>query len=182
MTRNNYEKAFDEALRELDGRLDEREVGDERIMELRDAVFSLAPMLDRNDDVRKARFEQLLRRLPAEVPRLSEVVRDAVYYSWEKPLSAMQVRDIVIRRAPELRNSPNLLANIHTTLKRLVRQGELKTPPSEEDVTYVWAGPTFGARKSLANTLSRPGGFTAEQWHETLELSRAVQKAMKTRG
>lgn len=179
MPANTYERAFDDAVRELGRVLTQKQETEERMVELREAVFSLYRMLDRGDAVRQRRFTELLERLPAEIPNLSDAVRDAVYYRREQPATAVQVRDALVKRAPEFLGTPNLLANVHTTLKRLARQGELSSQISNGEATYSWAGPAYGARKSLANMLSRPSGFTARDWEESVRLSHAVQQFMK---
>lgn len=151
----SYKKAFDDAASELERSLMDREKIDLRILELRDAVFAMAKMLDQGDSRRHRRFDELLAQLRIASPSLTDAVRDAIYYAPGRKLTALDARDRVVKRNPDLADTPNLLAGVHSTLRRLVRQGELNPPVLTGGATvYSWAGSTFGARNSLANRLA----------------------------
>lgn len=154
MSAANYKKAFDDAADELERSLLDRQNLDLRILELRDAVFAMANMLDEGDSKRHRRFDQLLAELRIAAPNLTDAVRDAVYYAPSQKVAAPHARDHVVKRNPDLAGTPNLLAGVHSTLKRLVRQGELNSELIGGETVYSWAGPTFGARTSLANRLA----------------------------
>ncbi len=156
MKTTTYTKAFDDAARELEGRLGYRDELDLKILQLRDTVFALAKMLHKSDSMRHQRLDQLLQRLPAGSPKLTDAVRDAVYYASGCGLTAAEVRDRVAKRSPDLAGNPHLLAAIHSTLRRLERQGEISSESLNGAAAYQWNGPTYGARNSLANQLACP--------------------------
>ncbi|MGP8243859.1 MAG: hypothetical protein ACLQVN_04990 [Bryobacteraceae bacterium] len=156
MKTTSYNKAFDDAARELERRLGNRDELDLRILQLRDTMFALAKMLHKNDSMRHQRLNQVLQRLPAGSPNLTAAVRDAVYDASSRRLTAAEVRDRVAKRSPDLAGNPHLLAAIHSTLKRLERQGEVSSEAPHGAAAYRWNGPTYGARNSLANQLACP--------------------------
>jgi hypothetical protein len=153
--KTSYNKAFDDAAKELERKLGYREELDLRILELRDTIFALGKMLRENDSSRHKCLNDLLQRLPAGSPNLTEAVRDAVYYASGRKLTAVEVRDLVAKRWPDLAENPHLLAAIHSTLKRLERQEEVSSESANGAIVYRWNGPTYGARNSLANRLAR---------------------------
>jgi hypothetical protein len=155
LKRTTYTDAFDDAASELERQLGCRDELEVRILKLRDTIFALAKMLDENDSTRQTRLNQLLQRLPAGSPNLTDAVRDAVYYAAGRKLTAADVRDHVAKRSPDLAGNPHLLAAIHSTLKRLERQGEIRSEALDGAAVYCWNGPSYGARNSLANQLAR---------------------------
>jgi len=146
-----YNKAFDDAAGELEQSLVDREGLDLRIRKLRDAILALANMLDAHDSARQKRLKQLIRRLPTGSQNLTDAVLDAVYYASSRKLTAPGVRDHVAKRSPELAENPQLLAAIHSTLKRLERQGELasKTVDGETVYSVPREGPAPTGRRRL---------------------------------
>ena len=77
-----------------------------------------------------------------------------MYYA-RKKLTPIEVRDSIIKRDPAFNDTAALLAGVHNTLKRLVRQGELDSETDRGRTVYSWVGPKYGARNSLANMLER---------------------------
>jgi hypothetical protein len=176
----NYERAFDDAASELGRILNERNGLDVRITELRKTLFGLSNMLREHDEARQERLAMIMAQLPASSQKLTDVVRDVVYYAGDHKLTAQEIRDSLIERAPEFSEIPQLLATVHSTLKRLTKKGELESKSFREKDVYWWAGPRYGGRTSLANMLARPSGMRPDDWEESLRLSRTVQKFVKT--
>jgi hypothetical protein len=76
----------------------------------------------------------------AALSGLVEGITDAcrvVFRAAEKPLEPAEVRDRV--QALGLPPQANLLASVHTTIKRMKEAGEI-SDVSEQGIGYVWAG------------------------------------------
>jgi hypothetical protein len=159
MSKLGYGQAFDTAANELERALAEKAALDVRITERRDAVVALSNVLGQGDSKRRNRFDRLIAALPVTTLNLSEAVRDVVYYT-KKGLTPTEVRDSIVKRTPEFRETVNLLASVHSTLKRLTKQGEIDYQTGNGNAFYSWAGPKWGARNSLANALYRSTGKT----------------------
>jgi hypothetical protein len=154
MSKLSYGQAFDTAANELEQALAEKAALDTRITERRDAVVALSNLLGQGDPKRRNRFDRLIAALPVATLNLSEAVRDVVYGA-KKGLTPTEVRDAIVKRTPEFRETVSLLASVHSTLKRLAKQGEINCQTGDGNALYSWAGPKWGARNSLANALDR---------------------------
>jgi hypothetical protein len=154
MNKLSYGLAFDAAAHELEQALAERATLDSRITECRDAVVALSNLLGQGDPKRRNRFDRLIAALPVATLNLSEAVRDVVYDA-KRGLTPTEVRDAVVKRSPEFKETMSLLASVHSTLKRLAKQGEIDCQTGDGNFLYTWAGPKWGARNSLRNALDR---------------------------
>jgi len=87
-------------------------------------------------------------------PRLTDAVKDAIYYASPKMLPAVQVKELMEVRGFDFSGFVNPLASVHSTLRRLATQGVISASDDKGSSVYVWKGPHYGARNSLANMLS----------------------------
>lgn len=87
-------------------------------------------------------------------PRLTDAVKDAVYYASPEKLPAAQVKEYMEVRGFNFSAFTNPLASVHSTLRRLVTQGDIGVELVRGLTMYSWKGPHYGARSSLANMLS----------------------------
>ncbi|OLE52243.1 MAG: hypothetical protein AUG51_18990 [Acidobacteria bacterium 13_1_20CM_3_53_8] len=71
---------------------------------------------------------------------LSDACREVLKAS-DKEMTAMDVRDALIRTGYDLSKYSNALASIHTTLKRLAGSDEVRMVESDEATTYKWIKP-----------------------------------------
>jgi hypothetical protein len=94
-----------------------------------------------------------------ETPSFSNSVRNVVVQA-RTPIGATQIRDQLVA-AGTVESSKNLLINIHTTLKRLIKSGEVEEAPLPDgSKLYRFVTPMeraikapYGAPNSLANTI-----------------------------
>ena len=135
----NYIIDLQQALRELLLMSSEREQLETKIAKQKKRVAALYELVQTDDDA-------------AAIPSLVEGITDAcrvVLRAAEDPLTPSEIRDKV--QALGLPSQANLLASIHTTLKRMKIAGELdettkKVGPAGEDaVAYTWKGNTTEA-------------------------------------
>ncbi len=130
MDLQDYKKAFAQAKADLEKLTEEREEIDRKMSKLKQAIIGLAPLAD--DDTMT--FNQLL------VPEwaaagITDVIRE-VLNSAEKPLTPVEVRDRLVQMKPEMKEQMNLMASIHTVLKRLVPKEAYSSTSKTGDVVY----------------------------------------------
>lgn len=140
----NYRKTLEAALEELTTLMAERETLDEkrdalheRIMKLRRAVRGLANLCDAGN-------------VDAEYPHLfpdewsdgdvglTDAIRKVLSSHEEAYLSPVFIRDRLADVGFDIKTHKNILASIHTVLKRLQRQGEAAPVLREGRSVYKW--------------------------------------------
>jgi hypothetical protein len=156
MTGASYEKAFDDAVLELQRLLEKRALINNRILEMKNLVCALGPSIDA--DKRRQQLVDILKEVNTFAPRLTDAVKDALYSAFNekgfRQLRATEVRDLMEVRRFDFGNFPNPLASVHSTLRRLFNQGEIGSAVKSGITLYFWNGPHYGARKTLANMLA----------------------------
>jgi hypothetical protein len=134
MTRN-YKSELEEARRELTNMLMDAEAFQTRIAKQKRKVAALTELADVTED-------------SAAPLGLVEGITDAVrtvFRSAEKPLSPAEVRTRV--EALGLPAQKNILASVHTVIRRLRESGEIEPVGDVEfGGGYRWIRPTFGQR------------------------------------
>ena len=148
---SSYESALKCTLRDLNTLVRRRAEIDNQISELRNIALALCAKTGAKDQ--KEKLMILLGQIEDEMPKFSEAVKDALY-SADRPLPATQVRDVMELRGFSFVGLANPLANVHSTLRRLAAQGEIKATARMGQIVYESSGPHYGARRSLANRLA----------------------------
>ena len=140
----NYRETLDTAIKELTEFMEQRERLDEerealhqRIVKLRSAVRGLANLCDVED------IEEENRSLfPSEWTEtdvgLTDAIRNVLYAHEESYLSPVFIRDRLPDIGFDIKTHKNILASIHTVLKRLQRQGEAAPLIKEGRTSYRW--------------------------------------------
>ncbi len=149
----DYRDLFDKAAGELRVLLHQRFEINSRISKLSSTVLALSRQLDLNSS-RRRKLMDITNELGVFRPRLTDAVKDAVYYAKPKALPAAQVKELMEVRGFDFSGFPNPLASVHSTLRRLAAQGRIGAEADEGSTVYSWTGPHYGARNSLANFLS----------------------------
>jgi hypothetical protein len=150
----SYEKAFDDALSELEKLLRRRNEIDAELSRLRNVVLVLYEKAG-SSKPRKEKLMELFGHLDIGTPRLTDAVKDALYAADpERRLPAIQVKDLMEIRGFDFADFTNPLASVHSTLRRLAAQGEIGSLAEKGTMTYWWKRPRWGARNSLANMLA----------------------------
>jgi len=102
----------------------------------------------------KEELMDLMDELRIVAPRLTDAVKDAMYYASPRKLPADQVKALMELRGFSFSHFSNPLASLHSTLRRLSTQGEVLVERDRGRIVYSWKGPHYGARQSLANMLA----------------------------
>lgn len=144
MTNDNYREALDNALNELTDLMDQREELDERrevlhqrIMKLRGAVRGLAGLCD-IDDVEEENPSLFPDEYSDRDIGLTDAIRTVLSSHGEAFLSPVFIRDRLADVGFDIKTHKNILASIHTVLKRLQRQGEAAPWTKEGRTAYKW--------------------------------------------
>jgi predicted nuclease with TOPRIM domain len=147
MTSNPYQDTFEAALEELSLLISEREeldakrnVLDTRIYKLREAVMGLGSLCDKSPDAISREWPELFPdRIPPDIG-LTDAVREIFKAYPNSYLSPVFIRDGMKTLGFELSKYNNVLASIHTTVKRLREQGEVVESNRDGRVVYKQRG------------------------------------------
>lgn len=144
----SYRRTLEAALKELTELMAERETLDEkrevlhqRIVRLRGAVRGLARLCDIEsiDDDHPSLFPDEFSD-NADVG-LTDAIRTVLSSHEEAYLSPVFIRDRLADVGFDIKTHKNILASIHTVLKRLQRKGEAVPFIREGRTTYRWSPP-----------------------------------------
>jgi hypothetical protein len=158
----NYTTDLKEALGQLLLMASEREQLETKIAKQKKRVAALYELVQADDD-------------SLALSGLVEGITDAcrvVFRSAEKPLSAGEVRDRV--QALGLPPQANLLASIHTTIKRMREAGEIAVHPDANafNLTYTWVTKTLKVSDLLGQ-----GSAALEAFKKVHDAKLAREKA-----
>jgi hypothetical protein len=151
MTEDDYKKALDTARAEMGELVVKKDAIEKRIAQLRQLIVSLSAVSaeDNDEDIKlyipgaldkAARTAALgvAQAMMGSVIGLSDAIRDVLKAAkgWQYPT---EVRDGLERLGIDVQSYSNILASIHTILKRLVESGEAEEYKSKEGKTaYRW--------------------------------------------
>ena len=110
MSRDEYQKAFEAATREMEVALQQKAELEQRILHLRQTLLNLSHLL-------------------GYTPTVSWGLSDGIRYMLRKskrPMTAVEIRDELAVWGFDMSKYANDLSAIHTTLKRLHKAGELR--------------------------------------------------------
>jgi len=137
---------------ELRRLLDNRARINERLSELRDTVRVLGRSLH-SDKKRTEQLMNALDELSLYTPRLTTAVKDALYWAFashgHRRLSATDVKQLMEVRRYDFSNCSNSLASVHSTLRRLAKQGEIGFALEKGAAVYFWKGPIAHDRATM---------------------------------
>jgi len=141
-----YKQAFDGAIKELSDLMNEREELDnrreilnERIVQVRNGVLGLSSLAGENpQDIEKQYPELFPDLIPSDIG-LTDAVRKSLQKFPDRFLTPMTVRKVLQATGYDTDRYKNILASIHTVLKRLVESEEVETKTYESGGTsYKW--------------------------------------------
>lgn len=141
MGAEQYKLAFQTARIELDRLLEQRDEVERRISQLKQTIVALAPLAEEEDLVTE------LARAWMGALGLTDAIRE-VLRSETKPVTALEVKDRLIKTGADLSGYKNALGSIHTVLRRLVESKEATAGTDKEgSTTYEWS------RQAMITTL-----------------------------
>jgi hypothetical protein len=175
MTPNEYSKAFDKAVGDLEIRVQHRYILNAEIAGLRETVRVLASRAAMTDEMRE-KVAQLLDMVDYATPSLTDSIRAVLARAYPKEMTAIEVRNTLEEAQFNFDDFSNSLSACHAALKRMLNDGEVKAErtvdgkTSYRKVLKLTPPPPpphyatkYGATNSLANLL-----------HAQLETERAI--------
>jgi hypothetical protein len=138
MELDGYKDLFNQAQADLEKLMEEREALDRKISKVKQAILGLAPLAEMaNRNVLENIVEQMLWGPEFAAMGITDAIREILKTS-EKPLTPMEVRERLLQTKPSVKEQVNLMASIHTVLKRLVPKEATKDTNADGDITYAW--------------------------------------------
>jgi predicted transcriptional regulator len=152
MDLQDYKKAFAQAQTDLEKLIEEREEIDRKISKLKQAIIGLAPLAD------EASAGSLSYTLVPEFTAfgITDAIRE-VLNSAEKWLTPLEVRERLVQMKPNMKEQANLMASIHSVLKRLVPKEAVFSTNKSGDTVYRWKiqRENVRARSRMAQAFAR---------------------------
>jgi hypothetical protein len=152
MSDDAYRLALECAMRDLEGalsdrdRLDaEREEAETRVTNLRHAIFGLATLAGEDSETFTAQHPDLFPELIDPDVGLTDAVRE-VLKTVKVFITPVKVRDRLTEMHYDLSKYKNVLASLHTVLKRLADNDEVFVDTRGGKTMYRWKVPAL--RKS----------------------------------
>jgi hypothetical protein len=140
----NYKNALSSALNELSKlmaareRLDiHREELDMKIFRLREGLFGLAILCGTDTNQLAAEYPELFPDLISPDTGLTDAIRKAMQAK-RTYASPVEVKNRLAEMGYDIGKYKNILASIHTILKRLVDSEEVETGIRDQKVVYRW--------------------------------------------
>jgi hypothetical protein len=140
-----YDNALQQAIAELSDVMSERESlveriedTDQRIMRLRRGAMGLGALCGRTPGTLSSQYPDLFPDNIDPDTGLSDAVRDILRIDPRTYYSPVDVRNRLRDKGYEIGKHKNVLASIHTVLKRLKNQDELKEANREGRTVYQW--------------------------------------------
>jgi hypothetical protein len=128
---------YKEMAAKIRGELEALEIQQEdtqrRIARLKQALIGLVPLAEPPDN---ASIDTEVREL-VEATSLTDAVREILQASKEA-LAPVQIRDQLVNMGQDLNGQKNVMASVHSLLKRLVISGQIET--KDDGLTYQWKG------------------------------------------
>jgi hypothetical protein len=139
-----YKQTFDAAINELSALMEQREELDNRreelnvrIAQVRTGILALSPLVGEEPESVENKYPHLFPDLIQSDMGLTDAVRK-VLQSNGKLLTAVGVRTGLRTIGYDIDRYKNVLASIHTILKRLAESDEVETGTINDTTAYKW--------------------------------------------
>jgi chromosome segregation ATPase len=113
--------------KELETLLEQQEDTEQKIAQLKQAIMSFAPLAKESGSGFWDQFG------PAGI---TDNIREILQAAYPKKLSPVEIKGQLKARGEDLSQHKNVMASIHSTLKRMLENEEITT--SDEGLTYGW--------------------------------------------
>ncbi|HEX8139420.1 MAG TPA: hypothetical protein VF544_17805 [Pyrinomonadaceae bacterium] len=144
MTKETYQEALNAAIKDLAKLMGEREELDTKreeldrnIFQLREGLFGLAILCGTDTNQLAKEYPELFPDLISPDLGLTDAVRKAMA-SKRNFVSPVEVKDRLAAMGFDITKYKNILASIHTILKRLLASDEVEAGTRDEKVVYRW--------------------------------------------
>jgi hypothetical protein len=134
MANEEYMRALDKAVSDLEDRVHKRDILNAEIAGLKETVRVLSSRVSLNKD-RESRIVQLLAMVEYATPNLKDSIRTALIRAGE-PLTAMEARNALENSGFNFDDFSNPLSACHAALKRMAAEGEVATAMKDGKAAY----------------------------------------------
>jgi hypothetical protein len=145
MTTQEYKQMLINMRKELETLLEQQEEIEQKIAILKQAIMSFAPLAKEPETSIWSVFGETL--------GMTENIREILQAAYPKNLSPVEIKEQLKSRGQDLSQHKNVMASIHSTLKRMLENKEITT--SDEGLSYGWR------RKYVRRHHSRPNPFAS---------------------
>jgi hypothetical protein len=194
MAPDEYSKALDKALSELQGRIQQRDLLSAEIAGLRETVRVLSTLVQMPSD-KQREVAKMLAMADYATPSLTDAIRSLLTRVLPKEMTAIEVRN-ALEDSSNSEDFSNSLSACHAALKRMLSDGEVEAGPLRNGkATYrrilqIPSPPPFGdVWKNLLETPARlhsqtdtdhySGGGRALGGRDPTKLAEAITAAKK---
>jgi chromosome segregation ATPase len=146
MTTQEYKQMLNNMRKELEALLEQQEETEQKIAQLKQAIMSFAPLAKESGS---GFLDQL-----GQTIGITDNIREILQATYPKKLSPVEIKEQLKARGADLSQHKNVMASIHSTLKRMLENEEITT--SDEGLTYGWRRRFHYRRKLKLPYLSVP--------------------------
>jgi len=125
----DYKRMIGEMRKELEALLEQQEDTEQKIAQLRQAIMSFAPLAKEQGIA----WDFLGDMNPVGT---TEAIREILRAVYPKALSPVEIKEQLKSRGQDLSQHKNIMASVHSTLKRMLENREIRT--SDQGLTYGW--------------------------------------------
>ena len=119
--------------KELDSLLELQEDTEQKIAQLKQAIISLAP-LAKESNAPRSFWDSVLGEL--RTIGITDGIREILRASYPQKLTPVEIKEQLKAAGQNLSGHKNVMASIHSTLKRMLENEEITT--SDDGLTYGW--------------------------------------------
>jgi predicted transcriptional regulator len=183
---DSYHQARDNAVRDLANAVNQVKVIEKRIARLKQTIASLNALIEGEESIAEPKPDRQI--------NLRQACREALKIA-NGPRTAKEIRDWLASSGYALGDQRNLLASIHTVLKRLVKAKEaVAATNAQGKTTYEWIGErgdtittaiqqaNYAIAKQINETVRSvvdSDSMRAAMVNASLESSKAVRRALE---
>jgi hypothetical protein len=135
MDASEYKKMAEAIQIEIESLEIQQEDIERRIARLKQALIGLAPLADESQPSGLGAWFGEAVTTELQSMSISDVTRQ-IFQAASKPLAPTEVKQQLLNMGKDLSGQKNLMASIHSLLKRLVASGDIET--RDNGLTYQW--------------------------------------------
>jgi hypothetical protein len=151
MTPTSYTKIVEDSKKELEDLLIKQEDIERRISRLKQAILALTPLADEENALCGVDVEPMLQALG--LSGITDALRD-VLKAATAPMTPVEIKQRILTMGVDLSGHKNIMASIHSTLKRLAANDEVET--RDNGLTYKWKWQSEALKKLFDFTRPSP--------------------------
>src|SRR5258708_7823221 len=124
MTKQEYKRMLEAMQKELNGLLELQEDTEQKIAQLKQAIISFAPLAKESNEP-MGFWDEALSEIKAA--GITDNIREILQAVYPNLLSPIEIRKQLKNRGQDLSGHKNVMASIHSTLKRMLENEEIIT-------------------------------------------------------